>query len=108
MSLFPRDTLANSLFCVEYFPYHSRKYNHARLQLKSQEYGFSLVRDAMERKAIIVMMRAKSQWYGTISALKAYPSLYTLNNPQNVMISPRNCDGFDAVVSAIKQFSNNN
>jgi len=97
----PRIKLAKSLFCVEYFPYHSRKYSHAKLALSCQQYGFSLVREAMQRQAVIVLMRASKLWRSTIPELNDYPGLCTLNSPQNVVISERNCPKFDDVLAAI-------
>jgi len=104
LSIFSCEKLGESLFCVEYFPYHSRHFNHTKLILLSQEYGFSIVRNAMERKAVIVMMRARKLWLEKMPGLKSYPSLMALNNPQNVVISSRNCSGFDKIVLAIKDY----
>jgi len=101
LALVPRVKLANSLFCVEHFPYHSRRYNHTKLALSSQQYGFSLVREAMQRQAVIVLMRASKLWRSAIPELNTYSRLCTLNNPQNVVISERNCPRFDDVLRAI-------
>lgn len=101
----PREQLASSLFCIEYFPYHSRKFKRTAFALSSQKYGFYLARLAMEKKAVLILMRSHSLWYQAVPELKAYPLLFTLNSSQNVVISPQNCPGFDKVVSAIKHKS---
>jgi hypothetical protein len=47
------ECVADSILCVEYFPYHSQSFNHSRLRLPSQEYSFQLVREAIRRRVII-------------------------------------------------------
>jgi len=94
--------VARSVFCVEYFPYHSRRFGHNRLELPSQQYSFHLVRSAIDRNAIIVVMRGKTQWLRTVPELKSYSRLCHLRNPQNPTISPNNCpDGYESIVEAI-------
>ena len=94
--------LARSLLCVEYFPYHSIRFRHASLQLPSQEYGFGLVRSAIVRGSVVVIMRGERYWKGRVPELCGYSRAFRLNSSQNVVISPRNCAGFDVVVSAIR------
>lgn len=64
-----------------------------------------MVREAIKLKKIIVQMRARSHWVKTIPELINYPYLYTLNNPQNVVISPRNCRGFESILKTIKEYN---
>jgi len=94
--------LARSILCIEYFPYHSRRFHHASLQLPSQQYGFGLARSAIARGAIVVIMRARKLWISRVPELEGYSRAFTLNSPQNVVVSPRNCAGFDAIVSVIE------
>ena len=103
--LFTREELANSLLCVQYFPYHSRRFRHARLAVPSQEFGFGLVRSAIDRGAFVVVMRSARLWADRVPQLKKYSRTTTLNNPLNVVISPRNCARFDDVVAAIRKFT---
>jgi hypothetical protein len=102
LDMFTPEETAHSLFCVEYFPYHSQRFRHMPKQLPSQWYGFHLVSKAINRNAVIVIMRARELWLAAVPALKTYSSVYTLNSPQNVVISPRNCPGFEVIVSAIR------
>jgi hypothetical protein len=94
--------LARSLLCVEYFPYHSIRFRHASLQLPSQEYGFGLVRSAVARGSVVVIMRAERHWKEKIPELEGYSRAFRLNSSQNVAVSPRNCAGFGVIVSAIR------
>jgi hypothetical protein len=99
--------LARSIFCVEYFPYHSRHFRWPRRlhQLQSQQYGFGLVRSAIGRNAVVVIMRARKRWLESVPELEGYAGVLTLNSPQNVVLSPGNFagDGFGVVVSAIRE-----
>ncbi len=97
---FTREKLAQSLLCVQYFPYHSRRFR--KLELPSQEYGFGLVRSAITRGAVIVVMRSKKLWKKKVQELEGYPRAFTLKNPRNIVVSPGNCKRFDDVVSAIR------
>lgn len=103
LALFSRKVIAHSILLVDYFPYHSRRFNHTRLELQSQEFGFGVVRAATTRGAVIVIMRSKKLWVKRVPELESYSRAFTLNSPQNVVLSPRNCAGFDVVVSAIRE-----
>ncbi len=96
-----RDQLAQGILCVEYFPYHSRRFRHAKLKLPSQEYGFYLARLAIARGAVTVIMRGRDLWVKAIPELQGCSRVFTLNSRQNVVVSPRNCAGFELIVSAI-------
>ncbi|MGB6484052.1 MAG: hypothetical protein WBE86_11260 [Candidatus Acidiferrales bacterium] len=103
LAIFGRDELARSMLLIDYFPYHSRRFGHAILKLPSQEYGFSLVRSATARGAVVVIMRARSLWLKAVPEIEKYPRAFSLNSPQNVVLSRRNCPaGFDSIVSAIR------
>jgi hypothetical protein len=93
--------LARSILAVEHFPYPSKRYGSGfpDLPSRAQDYSFSLVRRAMERKAVIVLMRGKRRWLRDLPALEKYEGLCNLRNPQTANISPGNCDRFDEVGS---------
>lgn len=94
--------VARSVLCVEFFPYHSRRFGHDGLALPSQQYSFSLVRSAMSQGAVIVVMRGRKQWLNALPELKSHTLLFHLRNPQNPTISPNNCpDGYESIVEAI-------
>ena len=95
--------VTNNVFCIEYFGYHSSKFGHERLKLTSMEYGFQLVRRAIERNALIVMMRAKKHWESAVPDLVTYNRVFGLRSSRNITISPKNCpEGFDQIVTVIK------
>jgi len=82
--------IAKNLFCIEYFPYHSKKFAHGALRLPSQGYSFHLVRQAIERGACIICARGKEYWLGAIPELTKYKNLFYLKNPRASSISRDN------------------
>lgn len=94
--------VARHVCCLEYFPYHSLKYRKCR-QIPVQEYTFELLRSAMRRKALIVVMRSYRIWADAVPELKQYDRLLRLRNPQNPCLTSRNCSGFKQVVRAINR-----
>jgi len=97
-----RSIVANTVFCVEFFPYHSKKFNHRSLKLPSQCYSFELVMRAAQRDAVILVMRGKRLWLEQLEILRTYSRLYTASSVQNPTISRANYGtGFDAALRAI-------
>jgi hypothetical protein len=95
--------VANTIFCIEYFPYHSRKYKPLPSLVASQQYSFDLANQAVDRNAVIVLMRGKRRWDHAVPRLIGYPRLFTLNSRQNVAISRRNCGaGFPIIESILR------
>jgi hypothetical protein len=90
---FGAEAVADRMLCVEYLPYHSVKFDHAHLRLPSQEYGFALVREAIRRKAEVVVMRGLRYWLGAVPELAGYPLRSGLRNVRNTTLSAGNLDG---------------
>lgn len=82
---------ARAFFCIEFFPYHSKKYRPLDRVLPSQEYGFHLLREAMTREALVIVMRSQKVWEQAVPQLRRYGRKFVLKNPQNVSVSPGNC-----------------
>jgi hypothetical protein len=98
---FPREVVARSVLEVVYLPYASCKYRQMPHHLPSQAYGFHLVREAMKREAVIVLMRGRKRWLAAVPELEAYGRFCQLKNPRTPAISPGNCPDFEKVVDAI-------
>jgi hypothetical protein len=97
-----RQVVARGVLCVEYFPYHSRRFDHRRLPLASQHYSFELVRQAMDRRAVIILLRGERHWCGVLPALGEYSGLYRVRNVQNPVLSAENCpDGYESAVELL-------
>jgi hypothetical protein len=95
-------TAASRLFCVEYSPYHSKKFGSVPC-LPSQQYGLQLVQAAMKRSAIVVIMRSGKRWLEAVPSLRSYELCFQLSSPQGAFVSPRNCPPgkFEEVVCAL-------
>lgn len=103
---FGNETVARTFFCVEYLPYRSHKFRHLGVVLESQQYSFELVRAAMRRRALIVIMRSGALWYNAIPELARYARVFSLKNPRNPSMTLRNCpDGFPHILRALKRAS---
>lgn len=103
VGLVGRKKLSKSILCVEYFPYHSKRYNYSNQVLNSQSFSFQLVRNAVKRGALIVCFRSLNKWKEAVPELEEYENLYKLNNPRAVYLTPNNCpDGFEAILSKMK------
>lgn len=82
---------------VEFFPYHSKKYNNCynklgeddedqKDYLPSQKFVFELIRKRLKAEndnVIIIISRSRSKWFEAIKELKNYSNCYILSNPQN-------------------------
>ena len=90
---FGRQKVANKLICIEYFPYHSKKYHSIGNILESQEYSFYLVHQAILAQKLIIIMRSRKIWEEAIPTLAKYKQAFALNSPQNVCITKNNCPG---------------
>lgn len=83
------ETLKKKIMMVEYFPYHSVNYRHIGRFTPSQLFSFEIVKEAIKRNKIIVIMRSRVLWEQAVPELAGYPFM-TLNSAQNVVISPKN------------------
>lgn len=86
--IFDDSTLARNLAAIEWFPYKSKKYGSCTVP--SQQYSFQLVKDAIQRKATIVVARSKAKWEDSVPELRHYPNMLTLSSSQNVVLSKNN------------------
>ena len=99
--------LAQNLFCVELFPYHSRKYQRIPKRISpnglvpSSEYSLRLVRQAIAEEKRIVVMRARKHWEELVPELRGYQRRILLYSAQNVCLSPGNMEtsNFEALVA---------
>ena len=103
---YPESVLAKALFCVEYFPYRSHSFRSIRGYVESQRYGFDLVKQALRRGAMVIMMRSEKLWFEAIPELEYYRLLFSLSSPRSPTLSKGNLkDGFRVLVSTIERTS---
>jgi hypothetical protein len=56
-------TIAERLFVIEWFPYHSRKSEFPNKRVcESQYYSFHLAKEMLEEKKLVVGMRSRKKW----------------------------------------------
>jgi hypothetical protein len=99
---FGNEIVARSFFCVEYFPYRSREFREIRVD--SQFYGFELVRLAIRRGALIIIMRSRRRWLDKVPELSSYSRVFALRSPRNPALTLENCPhGFPQVIRILKR-----
>lgn len=94
--------VAEKIMCIQYFPYQSASYKH-QPHIPSQEFSFYLVKQAINFKKIIVVMRGKRYWFKSIPELINYPFI-ELKNPRSPTISHGNMapESFRKIQSALR------
>jgi hypothetical protein len=65
----PTEQVAQRLLMVQYFPYHASSFGHERLRLPSQSFSFALVRQALARGAVVVLLRSAQLWLTAVPEL---------------------------------------
>ena len=81
--------LARAFLSVQYVPYRSKSYKHNRTVLESQKYGFDLVRQAVERGALVISLRSERLWKEAVEELDGYERFYQLSNPRYPVLSEK-------------------
>lgn len=95
--------LAQAILNVQYAPYRSTAYKPTKRHLDSQEYGFSLVQQAIKRHALIIALRSVRLWQEAVPELKDYDRFYELTNPRNPVLSEQQLgsEGYRALLAEL-------
>lgn len=104
ISQFSKEEVSKKIGIINYFPYSSEKFKDFTKKeksrflvngyLKSQEYNFELIRNAIISKTLIIIVRGKNNWFSAIPELKEYENTFSTNSYLNSSISENNCTGF--------------
>lgn len=103
-----RDDLDRNFAVVEYFPYHSKTFDIKLDEpLESQQYGFELVRQAINNGVIILLMRGGELWHKAVPELIPYQNsgnCITPHSTRNVILSEKNLGekNFAKIVDVLK------
>lgn len=89
------EELSQRILVVEFHGYHSRKWSWLPITLPSQRYGFEIVRQAMERQAAIVILRAVRPWKIAVPELITYERLALTNSARKSAVSAGNMQPAD-------------
>lgn len=96
-----RQALATNLVTCELAPYHSVKWKVPRIMPPTQDFTYQIIRDAMERNAVILLARSAKIWTEHIPELSRYHRVYRPKSI-NASISPNNYPGcFDKIIDAV-------
>lgn len=96
--------LAAKLLVVQYHGYHSARPSMSRQNLPPQDFAITLVTQAMDRDAAIILGTASRFWLSTVPQLSSYRYLVTKNSPQSKSLSPRNLgDRYSIVTEALNR-----
>lgn len=85
--------LIKNVSSVEFFPYHSKKFNPSLygLRIESQKYAFDSIKKAIINHSHIIIAKGKPLiWYSAVPELYDYDKLYTLVSKQNSTLSINN------------------
>lgn len=82
------------IFFIEYFPYHSSKGFAFPEYMPSYDFSDALIKQAMEEKKLIIIMREKTNWIRrlkkSIPDIEQYKNLYKLKCPQGGYLTKDN------------------
>jgi hypothetical protein len=100
------DELSECVLDIEFHGYRSFHWSALPVTLPSQWFGFSLVEQAIDRGAVIVLSRAVREWYVAVPRLGSYHKLARTRSPQTASLGRGNLElqGFSLVTEAIKQY----
>jgi len=79
-----------NIFFVEYFPYHSSKGFDFPAHLPSYDFSDMLIRQAIDKKKLIIIMRERTGWLKRIKELDKYENLCYLHCPQGGYLTKDN------------------
>ncbi len=103
---FDRRRVSQKICCIEFFPYHSKRYGFPDSnRLPSQEYSFYLVRKAIKREAVIVIMRSQNRWEAAVPELQGYYNKVIVNSVQNPCLTPNNLssEAYEKIAAVLSQ-----
>ncbi len=92
--------VARNVLVVEEFPYHSRSYR-AGWKLPSQAYSLELIRAAVKRGAILILLRSAKLLEREIPEIRSTTCLVP-RVPRSPALSPNNLPGFEDVTRRIE------
>ncbi|MFF3075264.1 hypothetical protein [Kitasatospora sp. NPDC057936] len=97
------DELAHRVLAVQLHGYHSRRWRRLPKALPSQPFAFGLVRQAIERKAVIVMGRCTADWHRAVPELATYEHVARQRSVRTATVSRGNLDpsDFEKVAGAL-------
>lgn len=96
--------ISEKIMCIQYFPYHSKKYHNLPFILPSQNYSFNLVKQTIKQKKVIIIMRSKKFWLKAVPDLENYPyiELKNFRRPYLTENNLKNKSDFSKIIDAFR------
>ena len=96
------ENVSRKILSCELVPYHSFSWRKPRKMPATQEYTNDLVRHAIQRDAVILIGRGKSEWFKNVPELAKYKRYYSPASTQSAHVSPNNYKkNFREILNAI-------
>ena len=98
------EAVGTNLVTLSAHPYHSCSFDDRLRTLPSQRFSVAALRRAIANDALVVILRARKYWYTAVPELEQHDirgRVLRSNSPQNVTITPRNLDDYDALCKAL-------
>lgn len=84
--------VANSVYCLQYMPYHSVQFKKHKRVFPTQKFTGEVLKNHIDKNLPIVIMRSKKHWIELVPELEDYTNTFILRNPRNPTFSPRNME----------------
>jgi len=111
------DNVYKKIALIQFFPYHSLKYKkiarkhftNGEKYLKTQKFGFELIKEAIKKNKLIIISRSYKDWYEAIPELIDYKktgNVIELKNYRQPYLTKGNMKdpkGFDKLVNRLKK-----
>lgn len=81
---------SESLCCIQYYPYHSRKFSKIAGISSTTEYTAYVIKAAIELRKYIIVLRSWRHWASIVPELAHYDRLAVIKNPLNPCLTPNN------------------
>jgi hypothetical protein len=96
------ERVAQRMMWLQYLGYQSHQWVPFPVRLPSQEFAFSLLREAMRARKMVIIGLSRRLWIDAVPELEDYDYI-SLRNPRNPCLTPGNMGTaeFTSVVEAL-------
>jgi len=112
----PGKNIFKDIALIQFFPYHSKKYRkiakkyfgNGERYLKTQKFGFDLVKDAIKEGKLIIILRSKKDWLKAVPELEAHRDkglVLEVINYRQPSLTPNNFtdkQAYDTLIKTLK------
>jgi hypothetical protein len=99
-----QERVAKRMMWLQYVGYQSREYRPFPVRLPSQDFAFSLLREAMSSGKVVVIGRSRKLWLAAVPELADYDYI-ELRSPRSPYLTPKNTgkDAYTRIVEALTE-----